>query len=152
MKIKENPNNPRRINKDDFEKLKKSIKDFGDKMMPLRPIIIDENGIILGGNMRYKAIQDLGIEIKEDWVKKASDFTEEEKREFIIKDNGPASGEWDWDMLANEWDVELLNEWGMETPDWMNYKDEDFEPTENDAKLDEKKKIICPKCSHEFET
>ena len=86
-KIKNNPHNPRLIKDDKFKKLCNSIKEF-PKMMELRPIIIDDSFMVLGGNMRLRACKELGMkEIPEEWVKKASDLTEEEKKQFIIKDN-----------------------------------------------------------------
>jgi len=113
--IKSNPNNPRFIKDDKFQKLVNSIKDF-PKMMKLRPIIIDGEGVILGGNMRYRVLKHLGYkDIPDDWVKKADELTEEEKRRFIIEDN-VGFGEWDWDMIANEWDAEKLAEWGLDLP------------------------------------
>lgn len=125
--IQPNKDNPRFIKDDKFEKLKKSIKEFGDKMMPLRPIVIDENNVILGGNMRHKALLDLGYtEVPDDWIKKASDLTEEEKKEFIIKDN-VGFGDWDYDMLANEWNEEELMEWGLDLPDFGLLEEEEAE-------------------------
>ena len=119
MKISEihiNKSNPRFIKDERFKKLVTSIKDF-PKMMSLRPIVIDAKGIILGGNMRYRAIKELGYkEIPDIWLKQADDLTEEERKRFIIEDNIPF-GEWDYDILANEWDAEQLAEWGMELPD-----------------------------------
>jgi hypothetical protein len=115
--IKANPNNPRVIRDDKFEKLKNSIESF-PQMMALRPIVVDADNVILGGNMRFRALQDLGYkEVPDDWVKKADELTEEQKREFIIKDNS-GFGAWDWDALANEWDSEQLSEWGLDMPDW----------------------------------
>lgn len=115
--IKANPNNPRIIKDDKFKKLKKSIEDF-PKMMDLRPIIVDNNMMILGGNMRLKALADLGYkEIPDTWVKKADDLTDDEKKEFIIKDN-VGFGEWEWEVLANEWDQEELEGWGLDVPQW----------------------------------
>ena len=111
--LKINKANPRLIKDDRFRKLVKSIKEF-PKMLELRPIVIDEDGTILGGNMRYRALKELGYkEIPDNWVKKASELTDEEKRRFIIEDN-VGFGEWDMDMLANEWDTEELEEWGVE--------------------------------------
>jgi DNA modification methylase len=111
--IKSNPNNPRVIKDHKFEKLKKSISEF-PKMMELRPMVINEDNIVLGGNMRLKALKDLGYkEVPEEWVKRASDLTEEETRRFIIADN-VGFGEHDWEMLANEWDTEELEDWGLE--------------------------------------
>jgi len=111
--IKSNPNNPRVIKDHKFEKLKKSISEF-PKMMELRPMVINEDNIVLGGNMRLKALKDLGYkEVPEEWVKRASDLTEEETRRFIIADN-VGFGEHDWEMLANEWNTEDLEDWGLE--------------------------------------
>lgn len=111
--IKENKKNPRFIKDDKFNKLVNSIKEF-PKMMELRPIIIDENNIVLGGNMRLKALKELNYtEIPNEWVKKANELTEKEKEEFIIKDN-LGFGDWDWEILANDFEVELLEDWGLE--------------------------------------
>ena len=85
MKIKLNPNNPRQISKKKFEKLKQSIKEF-PKMLELRPIVVDKNGVILGGNMRYRVLKDLGWEIKDEWVKVADKLTDEERRRFRVPD------------------------------------------------------------------
>ena len=115
--IKPNPSNPRLIKDEKFEKLKQSITDF-PQMMELRPMIVDESNTLLGGNMRFKALQDLGYkEVPDNWIKKASELTEEQKKEFIIKDN-VGFGEWEWKQLANEWDVEQLTEWGLDIPDY----------------------------------
>ena len=108
--IKPNPNNPRIIKDDKFKKLVQSIQDF-PQMLELRPIVIDENNIVLGGNMRLKACQELGL--KDVPTIYAKDLTEEQKKEFIIKDN-VGFGEWNWDDLANEWDAEQLTEWGLD--------------------------------------
>jgi hypothetical protein len=110
--VHENPNNPRTIKGDKFKKLVQSIKDFPD-MLEKRPIVVDENNIVLGGNMRLKACKQAGL--SEIWIDRAENWTEEQKQEFIIKDN-VGFGEWDWDVLANEWDVEKLDEWGLEVP------------------------------------
>ena len=116
-KIKPNKNNPRVIRDEKFAKLKKSIEEF-PKMMALRPIIIDSSGIVLGGNMRLKALQDIGYkEIPDEWVKHADELTEVEKKEFIVKDN-VGFGEWNWEQLANEWDAEKLKEWGLDVPEF----------------------------------
>lgn len=111
--IKSNPNNPRLIKDEKFEKLKKSIKEF-PKMMALRPMVINEDNIVLGGNMRLKALKELGYtELPDEWVKRAKDLTDEEARRFIIADN-VGFGEHDWEILANEWDAEELADWGLE--------------------------------------
>ena len=108
--LKPNESNPRIIKEAKFKKLVQSIKDFPE-MLELRPIIIDEDMIILGGNMRYKACVQAGL--KEVNVKIAKGLTEEQKKEFIVKDN-VGFGEWDWDSLGNEWDNVKLGEWGMD--------------------------------------
>jgi ParB-like chromosome segregation protein Spo0J len=82
-------------------------------MLELRPIVVDENNIVLGGNMRLKACKEAGL--KEVYIVKAENLTEQQKDEFIVKDN-VGFGEWDWDMLANEWDTEKLDEWGLDLP------------------------------------
>ena len=107
-----NKSNPRIIKDDKFKKLVKSINDF-PQMLELRPIVVDENNIILGGNMRFKACIEAGL--KEVFIIKANDLTEEQKHEFIVKDN-VGFGEWDWDILANEWDTEKLEDWGLDLP------------------------------------
>jgi DNA modification methylase len=114
--LKLNEANPRFIKDDKFKKLIASIKDF-PKMMELRPIVYDPVGnVILGGNMRYRALVELGYkEIPDAWTKPADQLTDDEKQRFIIEDN-VGFGEWDWDMLANEWDEEELKGWGMDIP------------------------------------
>lgn len=113
--IKKNPDNPRLIKDDKFKKLVKSIEQF-PKMMELRPIVIDADNVVLGGNMRLSALKELGYkEVPDEWIKRADDLTEEQKKEFIIKDN-VGFGEWDWDVLANEWDEVELGEWGLDLP------------------------------------
>jgi hypothetical protein len=107
--IKLNPNNPRIIKDDKFTKLVQSIKDFPE-MLDIRPIVVNQDMIILGGNMRYKACKEAGL--KEIPVI-ITDLTEEQQREFLIKDN-TSGGEWDFEMLANEWDVDLLDDWGLD--------------------------------------
>jgi len=112
--LKVNERNPRYITKTSMERLKERIQDF-PKMMKLRPIVVDQDNTILGGNMRYRALVELGYkEIPEDWVKRAEELTEEEQRKFIIGDN-VGFGEWDMDTLANEWEVDELDDWGIET-------------------------------------
>lgn len=123
--IKPNPNNPRLVKDDKFKKLVKSIQDF-PQMLHLRPIVVNDDMIVLGGNMRLKACKAAGL--KEVPVIKASDLTEEQQREFIIKDN-VGYGEWDWEMIGSEWDAEQLTEWGLDIPD--------FKPLEAEAKEDD---------------
>lgn len=115
--IKANPNNPRVIKDDKFAKLVKSITEF-PKMMELRPMVINKDNIVLGGNMRLKALKEIGYkDIPNEWVKRAEDLTDEEQRRFIIADN-VGFGEHDWEMLANEWDIEELGEWGLDIPNF----------------------------------
>lgn len=129
--IKANPDNPRVIKDEAFNRLVQSIKDF-PKMMALRPMVVDDNLTVLGGNMRLRALRHLGYkDIPDEWVKRASDLTEEEQKQFIIKDN-VSVGDWDWDTLANEWDVQDLKDWGLEMPaDWggerVEAKEDDYE-------------------------
>jgi hypothetical protein len=113
--IKKNPNNPRSIRGEQFERLKKSITEF-PQMMALRPIVVDAEGVTLGGNMRLEALKTLGFkEIPDEWVKRADELTEEQKREFVVKDNA-GFGDWDWDELANAWSDLPLIEWGLDLP------------------------------------
>ncbi|QDP49296.1 MAG: hypothetical protein Unbinned3065contig1007_10 [Prokaryotic dsDNA virus sp.] len=117
-KIKGNPKNPRIIKDDKFKKLVKSIKEFPE-MLEKRPIVVDENLMVLGGNMRLRASKDAGL--KEVWIDIAEGWTQEQKDEFVVKDN-VNFGEWEWDILANEWDSVQLAEWGLDV--WQNEDDE----------------------------
>ena len=147
--IKPNPTNPRKIGKVEMERLVKSLQDFPE-MMELREIIVDENNIILGGNMRYRALKQIGE--KECIAKIVTGLTVDQKREFIIKDNS-AFGQYDMDALANLWSDLPLADWGVDIPaDWG--APPNFEPgTEEDqGRLDEKKPITCPECGHVFTT
>ena len=127
------PSNPRTITEDDFEKLKKSLVNFR-KMLSLRPMVVDEDWNILGGNMRYQALcrlRDEGVEgftedIPDEWVKQDTTLSAAEKREFVIKDN-QQRGRNDWDALANEWDDEELREWDVDM-DWFDEDVENLEP------------------------
>jgi DNA modification methylase len=110
--IKLNPNNPRLIKDDKFKKLVQSIKDFPE-MLDIRPIVVNADMVVLGGNMRLKACKEAGL--KEVPIILADNLTEEQQREFLIKDN-VSGGEWDWDILANEWEVEQLDDWGLDVP------------------------------------
>lgn len=122
--IKSNPNNPRVIRDEKFKKLVKSIEEF-PKMMALRPMVVNEDMVVLGGNMRLKALKELGYkEVPDDWVKSAKDLTDDEIRRFIIADN-VGFGEHDWEMLANEWNVEELTDWGLDIPNF-NAADIDY--------------------------
>jgi hypothetical protein len=110
--VKTNPKNPRLIKDEKFKKLVKSIIEF-PQMLELRPIVVDENNIVLGGNMRLKACKEVGL--KEVFIVRANDLTEQQKDEFIVKDN-VGFGEWDWDILANSFEVEQLEDWGLDVP------------------------------------
>jgi len=129
-----NPNNPRLIKDDKFKKLVKSIQEFPD-MLNVRPIVVNQDMVVLGGNMRLKAIKEAGIkEINVDIV----DWNEQQQKEFIVKDN-VGYGEWDWDDLANNWDAEELTDWGLDIPNFTN----------NDIKEKEDNTInslTCPNC------
>jgi hypothetical protein len=121
--IKSNPNNPRVIKDDKFSKLVNSIKEF-PKMMELRPMVVNSDMVVLGGNMRLKALKEAGYkEVPDEWVKSAESLTEEEQRRFIIADN-VGFGEHDWDMLANEWNAVELEAWGLDMPEIKNPKTE----------------------------
>jgi len=126
-----NTENPRIIKDDKFNKLVQSIKDFPE-MLEIRPIVVNSEMMILGGNMRLKAIQEIGI--KEVPIIKAENLTEQQQREFLIKDN-VGFGEWDWDALANDWDPAELNEWGLDVPNMdlteLEAEDDNFEEPEN---------------------
>lgn len=125
--VKKNPNNPRTIKDDKYVKLVQSIRDF-PQMLRLRPIVVNDDMIVLGGNMRLKACKEAGLKVVP--IIKASDLTEDQQREFIIKDN-VGFGEWDWEMLANEWDNAKLADWGMDLPDMsakvLDAEEDDYE-------------------------
>ena len=127
--IKTNPKNPRLIKDDKFKKLVNSIKEF-PQMLELRPIVVDENNIILGGNMRHKACIEAGL--KEVYIVQAKDLTEQQKDEFIVKDN-VGFGEWDWDILANEWDTDKLQDWGLDLP--LDVSVQELEAEEDDYEI-----------------
>ena len=120
--IKPNPNNPRLIKDDKFKKLVKSIQEFPE-MLNLRPIVINADNIVLGGNMRLKACKEAGL--KQVPVILAEDLTEEQQKQFIIKDN-VGFGEWDWEDLANNWNAEELSEWGLDIPNFAPMQEEEF--------------------------
>jgi len=133
--IKSNPNNPRIIKDHKFKQLVKSIQDF-PQMLELRPIVIDENNMVLGGNMRLKACLEAGL--TDVPVIHANNLSEAQKKEFIIKDN-ISFGEHDWDALANEWNIIELDEWGLDIPAFAN--NDIQEPKEN-----AKGGKTCPNC------
>jgi len=129
--VKANPNNPRVIKDDKFRKLVQSIKDFPE-MLEIRPIVVNQDMIVLGGNMRLKACKEAGL--KEVPIIHADNLTEEQQREFIIKDN-VSGGEWDWELLANEWDTELLDEWGLDV--WKPEEEVDYSILDDEDLQDE---------------
>ena len=141
--IKLNPNNPRLIKDDKFKKLVKSIKEF-PQMLKIRPIVVNSDMVILGGNMRYKACKEAGL--KEVSIIIADNLTEDQQREFLIKDN-TSGGEWDWEVLSNEWDSEQLEDWGLDVPsfatdvDYSILDDEDVSEQLEDMQNGVKKAI-----------
>jgi DNA modification methylase len=134
--IKSNPNNPRIIKDDKFQKLVKSIKEFPE-MLNIRPIVVNADMVVLGGNMRLKACKEAGI--KEVAIIKADDLTDEQQKQFIIKDN-VGFGEWDWEDLANNWDAEQLTDWGLDIPDFkpevLEAEEDDFEVPDGGIETD----------------
>jgi len=141
-KIKLNPNNPRLIKDDKFAKLVQSIKEFPE-MLDIRPIVVNEDMIILGGNMRFKACKEAGL--NEVPVMKVIGLSEEKQREFLIKDN-ISGGEWDWSILEN-WNSDELENWGLDVPsfavdvDYSILDDDDLSNQLNDMTNGVKKAI-----------
>jgi ParB-like chromosome segregation protein Spo0J len=131
--VKTNPSNPRTIKDAKFKKLVQSIKDF-PQMLELRPIVVDKDYIVLGGNMRLKACLAAGL--KEIPILIADQLSEEQKAEFIIKDN-VGFGDWDWDVLANEWPVDKLEEWGLDVPSLDEFTGVEEQEIEFSEYLDE---------------
>ena len=148
-KRKENPDNPRTISKEKFEKLKSNIQKF-PKMLELRPIVYNKKNIVLGGNTRLKAIRELAaeskIKLKDSYFKKAESLTEDEQNQFIILDN-QEFGDWDFDSLANLFNTDELLEWGFDSKEIGIF---DPATLDEQGKLDEKKKNKCPNCGTEF--
>ena len=144
--IKTNPNNPRIIKNDKFNKLVKSIAEF-PKMLELRPIVVDADNVVLGGNMRLKACKEAGL--KDIYIINANELTPEEQQQFIIKDN-VSFGEWDWDKLANEWSTEDLKNWGLDVWEKSNVNLEDFFEENNEEK-EIKNKIVLEYSADDFE-
>ena len=168
--IHTNERNPRTITKSKLSKLKKSISEFS-KMMALRPIVVNADGMILGGNQRYHALVALGYkEIPDEWVKRADDLTPEEQRRFIIEDNLPF-GAWDFDMLASDFEFEELTNWGFEAEELLGFDAGGDEPKDAEPQMDKAeelrvawgvetgqlwrlpaREVKCPKCGkvHKF--
>jgi DNA modification methylase len=134
--VKANPNNPRIIKDDKFAKLVKSINEF-PQMLNLRPIVVNDDMVVLGGNMRLKACKEAGL--KEIPIIKASELTEQQQKEFIVKDN-VGYGEWDWNDLANNWDSEQLIDWGLDIPGFdaevLEAEEDDFAVPEGGIETD----------------
>ena len=133
--LKANPKNPRIIKDDKFKKLVKSLQEFPE-MMEKRPMVcvtdVDGKLFPLGGNMRLKALQELKYkEIPDEWVMLADEWTEEKRQEFVIKDN-VGFGEWDWDALNADFDLEQLDDWGLDVPD---FEEEELEAVEDDYEI-----------------
>lgn len=137
--VKANPNNPRIIKDDKFAKLVKSINEF-PQMLNLRPIVVNDDMVVLGGNMRLKACKEAGL--KEIPIIKASELTEQQQKEFIVKDN-VGYGEWDWEDLANNWDSEQLTEWGLDIPGFKIEEENEMEDLSDKLKSEFKIEIIC---------
>lgn len=146
-KIKNNPNNPRLIKDDKFKKLVKSVKEFPE-MLEIRPIVVDKDNIVLGGNMRLRACQEAGL--KEVHIIQADKLTEKQQREFIIKDN-VGFGEWDWDEIANNFETPELEDWGLDLP---VFKDNDDELKDISDTIDNlyRIEIICKDEEHQENT
>jgi ParB-like chromosome segregation protein Spo0J len=141
QQIRNNENNPRIIKDYKFKQLVKSIKEFPE-MLKLRPIVVNSEMVVLGGNMRLKACKEAGL--KEVWILKADELTEQQQREFIVKDN-VGFGEWDWDVLANEWDNQQLEDWGL---DLLPFEDsvEDILEREEKEEQKQKEQLTCDVC------
>ena len=137
--IKPNPNNPRIIKDHKFKQLVNSIQDF-PQMLELRPIVIDENNMVLGGNMRLKACIEAGL--TDVPVIHANNLSEDKKKEFIVKDN-VGYGEWDWDDLANNWDAEELTQWGLDIPNFDVIDEKEQIDLSDKLKSEFKIEIIC---------
>jgi DNA modification methylase len=133
--VKVNPNNPRLIKDDKFKKLVQSVKDFPE-MLNIRPIVVNKDMIILGGNMRFKACKEAGLKEVPIII---TDLTEEQQKEFLIKDN-VSGGEWDWDILANEWNADDLKDWGLDLPldynEVLEAEEDDFEVPDGGIETD----------------
>lgn len=172
-----NPANPRVIRDEQFKKLKQSLAQF-PQMLEKRPIAVTKEGgkyIVLGGNQRLRALLDLQKEIEEKWFQQTyyitiieeqilggyfsagipvvdcTELTPMQQKRFIIADNVPF-GEWDWEGLANEWDVEELADWGLNVPGWEPTPEEGDEVSneETDQEEEEELQCLCPNCKHQF--
>ena len=155
--IKVNPNNPRVIKDGKFNKLVESLREFPE-MMKERPLVLitDTDGKLmpLGGNMRLRALRELKYtEINDSWISIVDNWSDEQKRQFVIKDN-LSFGEWDWDLLTAEYDKDELIEWGMDLYEFSELDEEDFllDAPQSESNQEKKENIIkCPACGNEFE-
>jgi len=145
--LKKNPDNPRIIKDDKFKKLIESVKSFPE-MLELRPIVVNSEMMILGGNMRFAACKEAGL--KEVPVIIADNLTAEQQKEFIIKDN-VSGGEWDWEVLANQWDAVELDAWGVDGV-VMEIGNEAIDIDETPEPKSKTDTEICPKCGFEWLT
>ena len=139
QEVKSNENNPRFIKDYKFKKLVKSIKEF-PQMLKLRPIVVNSDMVVLGGNMRLKACKEAGL--KEVYILKADDLTEKQEREFIVKDN-VGFGEWDWDVLANDWNGQQVEDWGLTV---VPFEDSIEDVLEQEINKQDKKINTCEVC------
>lgn len=146
--VRPNDSNPRIIKDDKFKKLVRSIQEF-PQMLEIRPIVVDENNVVLGGNMRLKACKEAGL--KDVYIVKAENLTEEQKQEFIVKDN-VGFGEWDWDALANEWDVDKLDEWGLDIPKILDSSEDDLKDLSSTIDNLYRIEIVCKDEEHQENT
>lgn len=136
-----NDANPRKISRKSYDALKKSLKEFPE-MKQLREIVVDENLTILAGHQRIYALKDLGY--ADVYVKQVTGLSEKQKREFIIKDN-TSSGDWDHDIIANQWDIEELQNWGV-----PNFRLGELDNENKDDKKPAQQEITCPNCGEHF--
>lgn len=147
LDIRETPNNPRTIGVKDFERLKQSLKDFPE-MMDVRAIVVDENNTILGGNMRYRALLDMGA--KEAKVAKVDGLTDSQKREFIVKDNLNL-GDWDFDKLEANFNPDDVAKWGLDVSRLLDLDLDDIESNQEREANSDSHTCKCPNCGREFD-
>jgi ParB-like chromosome segregation protein Spo0J len=140
--IKSNPNNPRLIKDDKFKLLCERIQS-NPNTLKYRPIVIDVNNIIQAGNMRFKALKELGYkEVPDEWIVKADDLTDEQMREFVVVDN-VGYGEWDYELLKNQYSAEELSDWGVDVPVFDEESNEDFDDKSSQIKSLFKIEVEC---------
>lgn len=144
--VNTNPNNPRYIKDDKFKKLVQSIKDL-PQMLEIRPIVVNKEMVVLGGNMRLKACIEAGL--KEIPIIIADNLTPQQEKEFLIKDN-VSGGEWDWDVLANEWNQTELEEWGVDVFKGSEIELDDFFEENGDSEKEQKFKIVLEYSEEDF--